>query len=937
MSPYEAPLGCAGSPGPWSTLPTAVLRPGGELLGANDALCDLLGVSRSDLQGRRLPDLGASPTDTATAERALAAALAGLPRGDFEQQWARPGDASPLRVRVVWVVTGRLDGRPCEITAFCLDHSREALSVRRHEARYRGRFEQSSLPQAFCDLEGVLTEVNEAFCQLLDRPECKLVGLPVRALNHRSDSGDADGQLATLLRGGADTVQAERILCRGDGRPVPALIDVALLRDDDGRPTGAAAFVQDLANLRGIERRRQQQEEFFLALAQRASDLAIVTDAEGRLLYASPALTSMLGYAVEDVVYSPAALFVHEDDVAATVAMFARVVADGGTETMTLRVCDASGEWHWMEETASNLLDTAVGGVVCNLRDITDRVRAEAALRASESRYRAIADNAEEGLWVTAPDGRGVYVNTRMVEILGLGEDEILGRPLLDVLHAPDRRVTRARPATPAPRASERYEVTYAHPDGRDRILSVSEAPLDDAGGVHEGSLAMVSDVTDARRLEDELRRAALHDSLTGLPNRALLLDRLQHALARETRGTAVLFVDLDRFKIVNDARGHAAGDDLLKGMADRLRASVRPADTVARFGGDEFLVVCEDVDEQAARGLAQGLLAALEQPFRVAGGEAALTASIGVAVSPAASADALLRQADTAMYAAKVAGRSRVQVFDADLAARAEERFELGSDLRRALLDDELEMHYQPVIDLATGRVLGVEALARWTHPRHGPVPPDRFVSVAEDVGLASRLDQWALGRATQDVRDLRLAGALPATAYVAVNVSPRTLGHPGLEDWVTRHVDAAGLTPADVLLEVTESAIMADASSAAALLARLRRRGFGIAVDDFGTGHSSLAYLRDLPLTMLKVDRSFVADLTRDASSLAIAASIIELARAVGLTVVAEGVERLEDAELLRGLGCDAAQGWLWSAAVAPTQALRTGALRRDYPVSR
>src|SRR6476620_6676125 len=183
MTPYEAPLGCAGSPGPWSTLPTAVLRPGGELLGANDALCDLLGVDRSDLQGRRLQDPAASPTDTATAERALAAAMAGLPRGDFEQQWARPGDASPLRVRVGWVVTGRLDGRPTEITAFCLDHSREALSVRRNEARYRGRFEQSSLPQAFCDLDGVLTEVNQAFCQLLDRPEPKLVGLPVRELN----------------------------------------------------------------------------------------------------------------------------------------------------------------------------------------------------------------------------------------------------------------------------------------------------------------------------------------------------------------------------------------------------------------------------------------------------------------------------------------------------------------------------------------------------------------------------------------------------------------------------------------------------------------------------------------------------------------------------------------------------------------------------------
>ena len=936
MTPDEARLGAAGGPVSSSALPAAVLRPDGTLVVVNDALCRLTGLDRDELLGRRLPSLAASEADAKAAELALVAARCGTTCGDFVQRWGARADGSAPYVRVAWVVTGRFDRMTSEVTAFCIEQAHEDQSVRPDQARFRERFERSAVPQTFCDLSGVLTEVNEAFCRLVDRPAGELVGLPVRDLNHRSDSGEADGHLNRLLRGEVQTVQTERILSRTDGRPVPALVDAVLVRDGGGRPTGSAAFVQDLTNLRGIERRRQQQEDFFLALAQRASDLAIVTDAEGRVLYASPALTSMLGYAAEEVIYTHGAHFVHREDVEATVAMFARVVADGGAETITLRVRDATGAWHWMEETASNLLDTAVGGVVCNLRDITDRVRAEAALRASESRYRAIADNADEGLWVTAPDGLGIYVNSRMVEILGLPEDEILGRPLSDVLDSAQRGLALARASTQATRASERYEVTYEHPDGGQRILSVSEAPLDDAGGAFAGSLAMVSDVTDARRLEDELRRAALHDTLTGLPNRVLLLDRLQHALARETRGTAVLFVDLDRFKIVNDARGHAAGDELLVGVAARLRASARPADTVARFGGDEFLVVCEDVDEAAARAVAEDLLSSLDQPFRVAGGEAALTASIGVAVSPSPSADALLRQADTAMYAAKVAGRSRVQVFDAELAAQAEERFELGSALRRALIGNELELHYQPVIDLRTGRVLGAEALARWTHPLHGSVPPSRFVAVAEDVGLAARLDRWALRQAARDVSELRRAGALPGEAYVAVNFSAQTLNDPGLEDWITRHVEAAGLTPEDVLLEVTESAIMADASSAVALLTRLRQRGFGVAVDDFGTGHSSLAYLRDLPLSVLKIDRSFVAELTSDASALAIAASIIELARAVGLTVVAEGVERMEDAELLQRLGCDAAQGWLWSPAVSPGQAHRDNVLGRRYDVS-
>ncbi|MFC4785478.1 sensor domain-containing protein [Nocardioides sp. MAHUQ-72] len=800
-------------------------------------------------------------------------------------------------------------------------------------ASARALFEQSPVPQVLYDARGVLVDANVAFCRLVGRPADELVGRPVRALLHDSDARAGRG-LRWGLRRGRRSHGSERVLAGPDGRPVPALVSTTTLRDATVDRPLVIASVQDLRPLRRVERRRERQESFFLALAQRAGDLALVSDAGGQVVYVSPALGDLLDHPAEHLAAAWNTEFVHEEDSAAVQALAARVRARGGTESLVFRIHDAAGAWHWMEATVSNLLDTAVGGTLWNLRDVDDRVRAEAALRASESRYRTMADNADEGLWVSAADGRAVYVNDRLVEILGLDGGRILGRRLVDVVDS-ERRLRPDLAAGRPPIRPGRSEIVYRHPDGRPRTLVVSAAPLDDADGAVEGFLAMVSDVTDARRLEHELRRAALHDSLTGLPNRALLFDRLQQALARETRSTAVLFVDLDRFKFVNDVRGHVVGDELLVRVAARLKDSARPTDTVARFGGDEFLVVCEDVDEAAARLLADDLVAALDAPFPMSEGEVRLTASIGVALSPSPSPGTLISRADTAMYAAKVSGRHRVRVYDADLAAHTEERSELGSDLRRALEADELMVHHQPVVDLATGRVVGTEALARWHHPVHGSVPPDRFVSVAEEVGLAPELDRWALRRALADARHLRAAGAMAEDSYVAVNFSPHTLGDPGLDVWIAQVVRAAGFAPHQVLIEVTEGAVMADATTAVAVLTRLRDRGFLVAVDDFGTGHSSLAYLRTLPLTMLKIDRSFVAGIATDAEAQAIAASIVELARALGLVAVAEGVETPEDARMLQELGCDAAQGWLWSPAVSSATARETGALTRSHDI--
>ena len=795
----------------------------------------------------------------------------------------------------------------------------------RLEARFRATFEQSSVPQTVIAPDGTRTLVNRAFCELVDRPAEELLGRPVEEVSHPSDSPGADVVLGRVLAGELESAQYERVLRRRDGRALHVLVSASLLRDADGRPDGATTFLQDLSTLRDAEQRRAQQEAFFLALSQRASDLALVTDTDARILYASPGVRNVLGYDPADLVLAQGWASVHAEDRDPALAAFRAVVDADGARTFVVRVRDAGGTWRWMEVTVTNLLDTAVGGMVANLRDVTERVEAERALRRSELRYRAIADTAQEGIWAATPDGTTLYANQRMAEILGLPLPALYAKRVPDLLGGALGEEMRGRLTRRGRRGTERYEVEYLHPDGAVRVLAVSATPLPGADGAIEGSLGMVSDVTEVRRTEQELRHAALHDALTGLPNRTLLLDRLEHALARQA-STAVLFVDLDQFKMVNDSRGHGAGDQLLVAVARRLSGATRPSDTVARFGGDEFVVVCEDVDEQAAIEIARDLLAALHEHLEVDGAPVHVRASLGVAVSSTASAGDLLRYADTAMYSAKLAGRGRVRLFDPGLSAEAEQRWSLGSDLRAALTDDTLVLHYQPVVDLASGRVLGVEALARWQHPEHGAVPPSRFVHLAELIGLGPDLDRWVVRRALSEGAALLRSGALPAGATVAVNLSARHIADPELEALVASWAEQVGMPATQVVLEITETELMDDRELAVPLLRRLRARGFQVAVDDFGTGYSSLAYLRDLPVTSLKVDRSFVSGLAESADARAIVGSVLELARALGLAVVAEGVETPEQAAVLRELGCGAAQGWLWSRAV-PSDELRAG----------
>lgn len=418
------------------------------------------------------------------------------------------------------------------------------------------------------------------------------------------------------------------------------------------------------------------------------------------------------------------------------------------------------------------------------------------------------------------------------------------------------------------------------------------------------------------RSAQTRLGHQAHHDPLTGLPNRGCFLDRLGRALAAAGRSggpPAVLFLDLDRFKFVNDSLGHAAGDRLLVQVADRLRGCARPGDVVARLGGDEFTVLLGGpAGAVEAEAVAARVVAAMRAPFAVGGRDLAVTASIGIAVASPAHVDPadLLRDADVALYRAKERGKARWAVFDPAMGAALRERAELEADLGRAAGNGEFWLAYQPVVDLATGAVVGVEALVRWQHPTWGLMQPGQFIPVAEETGQVELIGRWVLAKACRQARAWQERLADPPV--VAVNLSARQFQRSDLVDVVAYMLRATGLDPRLLKLEITESAVMGNAEAAVATLRRLKALGVGLAIDDFGTGYSSLGYLRHFPVDALKIDKAFVAGLGRDAGDAAIAAAVIGLAHTLGLRVVAEGIETAEQVGLLRAMGCEQGQGY-------------------------
>lgn len=560
-------------------------------------------------------------------------------------------------------------------------------------------------------------------------------------------------------------------------------------------------------------------------------------------------------------------------------------------------------------------------------RRLTVELARLGALREREGHFRAMVDHAADLVAVVTEEGVARYASPSHQYLLGYPPEAVAGTDIVDLIHPDDRARVRAvlEGANPRPDTTPAITFRLRHADGSWRTLDVRVVRRLDDPAVR-GIILTARDITARAALEAALEQQALHDTLTGLPNRTLLHDRLAQGLRAQRRDAsplALLLLDLDHFKEVNDTFGHDIGDRLLQQVAIRLRASLRDADTLARLGGDEFAIVLPGVDGNGATRVAAVLLSALDAPIVVMGYALQVGGSIGIALAPTHSTDAgaLLRQADVAMYVAKRV-RLGFALYDAALDQHDPEFLSRIAALRRAIAENDLRLHYQPKVDLATGHTAWVEALVRWPDAHGDLLPPAQFVPLAERSGLIGLLTQWVLGTALAQVRAWRDAGR---TLGVEVNLSTWDLHDPRLPNMIATLLSAHGVSPADLRLEVTETTLMTDEVRALAVLTRIAALGVGIAVDDFGVGHSSLAYLKHLPVDELKIDQSFVREMAHDATDAAIVASTISLGHALGLRVTAEGVADRETWDRLVAMGCDRAQGYYLSRPLPPDDLTR------------
>lgn len=728
---------------------------------------------------------------------------------------------------------------------------------------------------------------------------------------------------------------------------------------------------------------REAREARFRALVQYGSDVVTVLDPDGIRRYVSPSIERVLGYTPEELVGSNLLALVHPEDNARRAANLAQAQMEPGTHVpVEFRIHHRDGSWRYWEAITTNLLaEPSVGGLVINARDVTERVQAERVLRRRNEELaalntigRALNRLAEPAAILALIDdivGQVLDNRNLFIALYDQAKQEIVfplyridGEPRQPTSRPYGNGLTDYVIRTRAPLLIPRdVEATCARlgidPIGKpcasflavpmlagDQMIGVIAVQKYAQGAVydvgHRDLLATIAaqaaialenarlyaalqqELAERRRAEAELAHQAFHDSLTGLPNRALFLDRLGHALARarrEARANAVLFLDLDRFKDVNDSCGHDTGDQLLIAVASRLRRALRAEDTLSRLGGDEFTVLLEDIATEAeATEVAMRLAETLDLPFVIDGQEHRVAASIGVVLSKTGHdrPEDVLRDADVAMYRAKESGRGQYAVFDPAIQASLIARLALERDLRQALVRDEFILHYQPKVALMTGRIVGVEALVRWRHPERGLIPPDAFIPLAEETGLIIPLGRWVLRESC--TMAARWPGHGDRAPILSVNLSARQFQDPGLTEAITQVLADTGLAPDRLQLEITESVVAINIDVAATALSALKSLGVRLALDDFGTGYSSLGSLKGFPLDVLKIDKGFVAGLGHNSQDEAIVGAVIGLGHALGLVVTAEGVETAAQAHQLLALGCELGQGYYFARPLPP-----------------
>jgi diguanylate cyclase (GGDEF)-like protein/PAS domain S-box-containing protein len=683
----------------------------------------------------------------------------------------------------------------------------------------------------------------------------------------------------------------------------------------------------------------EQQTAILESILHSMGDGVVVVDTNGQLLHTNPAARSILGAQLDGFLPSATnavSAFRADDQVleyANTDLPLIRAIQGYESNNVELSVLTTDAASQWLSVTARPLRHqegSLIGGVAV-VRDISMAKQSEVALRESEERFALAARGANDGLWDWDLRLNQIYYSPRWKAMLGY-EEHAIGNTLdewLRRVHPDDRERLEVRLSAHHHRLITHFEHEYRilHRDDSYRWMLCRGLAVWGEAGQAIRMAGSQTDITDRKEIERQLLHDALHDGLTGLPNRVLFLDRLETALYRLRRHPsaqfAVMFLDLDRFKTINDSLGHMIGDQLLKVIGKRLEGCVRPGDTVARLGGDEFILLLYDVnDDLVAQTIAERVQETLTQSIQLGDQEVYTTVSIGILLSDPAytSATDIIRDADTAMYHAKIAGKARAVIFDHTMHAQAMLQLQLESDLRWAIERDELRVHYQPIVELSSHRIVGVEALIRWQHPEHGLLYPARFLSIAEEMGLISPMSWWILAKACAQLRAWH--AEIPGTEamWVSVNLSAKQLSEPDLVRRIQAVLGELNLNPRLLKLEITEHALIEHGEVTIRALNELRDMGVQLCIDDFGIGYSSLSYLQRFPIDILKIDRSFISQIGEPGKRNEVVQTIIGLAQTLGMRAVAEGTETQVQADVLHHLSCDFGQGWLFSKALDP-----------------
>ena len=781
------------------------------------------------------------------------------------------------------------------------------------------------------DLQGKTTFVNPAAVRLTGWNAEELIGRHQHEMTHHTKSDGTpypseECPIYAALNDGTIHRVTDEVFWRKDGTSFPVDYVSTPIRER-GEIVGAVVLFEDITERKQVEEAHKESEKRFRSLIQNATDLITVLEEDGTIRYESPTIERILGYLPEERIGKNAFDYLHPDDEDSSKATFAEALDNPGQvqPPMEFRLLHKDGSWRHMETTRTNLLnDPAVKGVVSNSRDITERRRAEEALRESEERFRTAFEDAPIGVALVGLDRSHLKVNRAYCEMLGYTEEELLAKPHSEMIHPDDREESADRIQGILEEGAEPYalERRYFHADGR-MVWSLSNLSLiRDSEDEPSHFVCLHEDITERKKLEERLRHQAFYDSLTDLPNRSLFLDRLDHALARAGREggpIAVLLVDLDNFKVVNDSLGHDAGNGVLVEVALRLRGSVRPGDAVGRIFGDEFAVLLESpAGEEEAKRVAQRIEERLREPFEVEGQEVFVSASIGITLSDSTEdkPKEVLRHADLAMYEAKRHGKTQHEVYDPSMTARAVERVNLERDLRQAVeREEEFEVYYQPKVQLETGEIVGVEALVRWQHPDRGLLLPTQFIPLAEETGLINQIGLRVLRESCRQLKEWqeRYTEKLgPQPLGVCVNLSAREIQQPNLAQKVAGVLRETGMDPSCLMLEISEKTAMEEAEQTIGRLRELKDLGVKLAIDDFGTGYCSLVYLEHSLLDVLKIDRVLVHRKKRNwEECVTIISALTSMAHSLGLEVIVEGVEAEDQIVKLKKIGCEIAQG--------------------------